>query len=95
MGGFEPGRQEIEIVPFEGGPCPVCGALDGTCKGESDVDGMVQFVPPKGDDPFATFRVPERVYEEYDRGNGRKGRRLLYAKGTRIRPEEAKRLGLM
>ena len=87
--------EPYEIVSHDGGPCPVCGVSGGNCKGEADSADQIRFIPKVPlDDPFATFTVPERIYEEHQEG-GRTVRSLLHAKGSRIRPEEAKRLGLM
>jgi hypothetical protein len=91
---FYSAPKSVEIAAFDGGPCPVCGAAGGNCKGESDFEGAAQILPPKKDDPFATFTVSERVYAHVT-VNGRTRRKLLYPQGARIRPEEAKRLGLM
>lgn len=92
--GFYSSSKGYEIVPFDGGPCAVCGAAGGNCKGDSDFHGAAQFLPPKKDDPLATFTVPERIYIE-ETVNGRTRKKLLYPEGARIRPEEAQRLGLM
>jgi len=75
---------QIDYVPAEAGPCPVCG--EANCKGESGYHGAINIEPRKRKDPRATFRVPHRVYEDG---------KLLYAKGESITPAEAKRLGLM
>lgn len=93
--GFYSERKTERVMDFaEAGPCPVCGDPSGNCKGDSEFSGAIQFTPPAKEDPFATFTVPERIYEK-EIVNGRTRKKLIYAKGDRIRPEEAKRLGLM
>lgn len=93
--GFYSERKISEDVTFtEGGPCPVCGDASGNCKGDSSFEGAIQIAPPEKEDPFATFTVPERVYD-VEVTNGRTRKKLIHAKGDRIRPEEAKRLGLL
>lgn len=92
--GFFSSKKGWEVVEFDGGPCPVCGESGGNCKGESEFAGSIQIAPPVKDDPFATFTVPERIYIEEESGS-KTVKRLLYPQGARIRPEEAKRLGLM
>lgn len=74
--------------------CPVCGSAHGDCTGDTKYQGGINFIAKKENDPRATFRVPKRIYEETT-VNGRKRRKLLYAKGAAITPEEAKRLGLL
>lgn len=91
---FFSSKKGVEIVPFDGGPCPVCGTSGGNCKGDSNFGGSIQIQPAKKDDPLATFIVPRRIYA-HELVNGKKRSRLLYAEGARIRPEEAKRLGLL
>lgn len=93
--GFYSEQKTQRVMDFaEAGPCPVCGDPTGNCKGDSEFAGAIQITPPAKDDPFATFTVPERVYSE-EVVNGRTRKKLLYAKGDRIRTEEAKRLGLL
>lgn len=93
--GFYSERKVEQVMEFaEAGPCIVCGDPSGNCKGDSDFAGAIQITPPGKEDPFATFSVPERVYEK-EVVNGRTRKKLIHAKGDRIRPEEAKRLGLM
>lgn len=93
--GFYSERKAEQVMEFaEAGPCIVCGDPSGNCKGDSEFAGAIQITPPAKDDPFATFTVPERVYSE-ETVKGRTRRKLLYAKGDRIRIEEAKRLGLL
>lgn len=59
-------------------------------------DHNIKFLPPKkANDPGATFTVPERIYEETTSASGKTSRKLIYAKGDRIRPSEARRLGLV
>lgn len=91
---FFSSKKGVEIAPFDGGPCAVCGASGGNCKGDSNFGGAIQLQPHKKDDPLATFIVPRRIYAT-EVVNGRKRRQLLYAEGARIRPEEARRLGLL
>ena len=87
--------QEYEIISNDGSNCIVCGAPGGNCRGEIDSADQIRFVPKKiTNDPFATFLVPERIYEEHVEGS-KVVKTLVYAKGARIRPEEAKRLGLI
>lgn len=88
---------DIEFAENVDGFCPVCGAEGNNCTGgeASMYDSVVTFVPPKPlNDPLATFIVPERIYEETVVGT-RTVRKLLYPAGAKIRPEEAKRLGLL
>lgn len=93
--GFYSSGDNIEVAKFEEGPCPVCGSSDNTCKGKHGGKGKIQFISPRSlDDPLATFTVPERIYEETQVGS-RTVKKLLYPKGAKIRPEEAKRLGLL
>jgi len=77
---------EVDYLPAEVGPCLVCGAEGGNCKGDSEHHGTINIEPRSRPDPRATFRVPHRIYEDG---------KLLYAKGQSITPAEAKRLGLM
>lgn len=86
--------QDIDFLPAEEGGCPVCKDSTGNCTGDSEYHGAVFFKPPRRPDPAETFSLPERVYEEVVE-NGKKVKRLLYAKGTRVRPAEAKRLGFL
>lgn len=91
---YEPQR-EIEIVSSGGTACPVCGESGTNCKGESDYQGSVNFLPTRPqDDPQATYTVPRRIYTTTVVGT-RTVEKLLYSKGARIRPEEARRLGLL
>lgn len=86
---------KIEFLENEDGPCPVCGVAGSNCKGEGNEYDGIQFLPPIiGEDPLATFTVPHRIYEETQVGS-RTVKKLLHPKGARIRPEEAKRLGLL
>jgi len=85
---------DVEILEFTPGPCPVCGEPGGNCRGDSNYHGGIVILPKKKKDPRATFRVPERVYEETQVGS-RKVRKLLYSKGDSITIDEAKRLGLV
>ena len=84
----------ITFLSADRGPCMVCGAPSGDCKGDAEYHGQINFIPMKPDDPRATFRVPRRIYEEVE-VNGRKRMKLLYAQGAAITPEEAKRIGLL
>jgi len=85
---------DIEILSSHGEDCPICGAAGSNCAGEFDADTIV-FVPTQPvNDPLATFTVAERIFSEEKVGS-RTVRKLLYAKGARIRPEEARRLGLL
>lgn len=88
-----PEYRKIEYSGYEGGDCPVCGATGGNCKGSSNFDPGMVFLPPKKDDPRETFRVQERVYVEEKVGT-RTIRKLLYSPGDKITPEEARRVGL-
>lgn len=90
----EPEAPQMTMEFAEAGPCPVCGDPTGNCKGESGFSGAIQISPPALPDPFATFTVPDRVYVK-ETIKGRTRKKLLYAKGDRIRTEEAKRLGLL
>ena len=99
MSFYESAPDDYEIANFEPGRCPVCGADGSNCKSEHEdkyLEKGILFSPqaPKGEDPLATFIVPERIYESNMVGS-REVKRLLYPKGARIRPEEAKRLGLL
>ena len=99
MSFYEGTSDDYEIADFEPGRCPVCGVEGSNCKSEHEdnyLEKGVLFTPPepKGDDPLATFIVPERIYESRMVGS-REVKRLLHPKGARIRPEEAKRLGLL
>jgi hypothetical protein len=85
---------EIKYTEAQFGNCPVCGEPGGNCVGETKYNGSIIFEPPKKSDPRATFVVPERVYEEVMMGN-RATQRLLYSRGDRITPHEAKRLGFL
>ena len=85
---------DVEILSAEWGPCPVCGAEGGNCKGESHYRGSITIEPRKRKDPRATFRVPHRIYETVWVGK-RKTKKLLYSQGESITPAEAKRLGLL
>jgi hypothetical protein len=85
---------EVEFVAASAGPCPVCGAAGGNCRGDSEFHGTINIFPSQRNDPRATFRVPHRIYEEVQVGS-RTVKKLLYAKGDRITPAEAKRLGLL
>lgn len=90
---FESPRKKIQVLSTDE-DCPICGASGTGCAGEKDYEGGLRIFPPhRKDDPLATFVVQERVFEEVTIGK-RKVRKLLYGKGARIRPEEAKRLGL-
>lgn len=89
-----PEYRRVDISGFTGGDCPVCGAENGNCKGESDMDHLVEFMPKEKPNPLATFSVPERVYTEMKVGS-RVIRKLLYSPGDRITIEEAKRVGLL
>lgn len=90
---YEPSR-DIEVVSSFG-DCPVCGEGGTNCKGESHYDGSVNFLPARPlNDPHATYTVPRRIYTEITVGS-RVVQKLLYGKGARIRPEEARRLGLL
>jgi len=74
--------------------CLVCGTSGGNCKGSSDEHDMIQFLPEAPDyDPYATWTLDRDIYEETQVGT-RKVTKLKYKKGTRIRPEVAKELGL-
>lgn len=87
--------QSYELVSADGESCIVCGARGTNCVGESHSSDQIRFIPNVPvDDPFATFTVPERIYVEETKGK-RTVRTLLYPKGARIRPEVAKKLGLM
>lgn len=81
-------------ISYEDGDCPVCGAEHFTCKGENEFSGTISMFESKKDDPLATFIVKDRVYETYTE-NGRTYRKLKYPKGARIRPEEARSMGLL
>lgn len=85
---------QITFLEAEWGPCPVCGEKGGNCRGESTYSGSITFEPPARENPYATFTVADRIYEEV-KENGRVVRRLLYPVGARITAEEAKRLELM
>lgn len=85
---------QVHIADFDP-VCPVCGAINGTCRGNGSTHSA-KLIPPKPkDDPSATFTVPERIYETKVGANGRTYKKLIYPKGARIRPQEAKRLGLI
>jgi hypothetical protein len=87
--------QSYEILSHDGGPCIVCGTSGGNCRGEINSVDQIRFVPKAlANDPFATFIVPERIYEEYFDGS-KVVKKLIYPKGARIRPDEARRLGLL
>jgi hypothetical protein len=87
--------EPYEIVSNDSGYCIVCGMPGGNCKGEANSADQIRFIPNKSlNDPLATFSVPERIYEEsYD--GSKKVKKLLYPKGAKIRPDEARRLGLI
>lgn len=86
--------REIEVIS-DYGDCPVCGSQHSSCTGNSEYDGAIMFGPPKPiNDPAATFIVPERIFETKVIGK-RKAKVLLYGKGAKIRPEEARRIGLL
>ena len=92
-------EDDYEIADFEPGRCPVCGVEGSNCKSEHEQEYLnksILFAPqsPREEDPLATFIVPERVYQTSIVGS-REVKRLLYPKGARIRPEEAKRLGFL
>jgi hypothetical protein len=89
-----PEYRRVEFIDPEEGKCPVCGAENGSCKGDSTLDHMIEFLPKKKDDPMATFSVPERVYTEEQVGS-KLIRKLLYSPGDRITVAEAKRVGLL
>lgn len=92
---FSPTTSNVTVVSSGGESCPVCGETGTNCRGEYDYDGAIQFIPPKpSDDPGATFTVPHRVFSETTVGK-RTVRKLLYPVGARIRPAEARRLGLL
>ncbi len=76
------------------GDCPVCGSPGGHCTGDSTFDHMVTFETRKPPGPDATFIVDQRIFAEQQQGS-RTVRKLLYAVGDRITPEEAKRVGLI
>jgi len=85
----------IDFIENDGSDCPVCGAKGGNCAGEESGFHQVRFLSSlPSEDPLATFSVPERIYEEVQQGS-RVVRRLKYSKGARIRPAEAKTLGLL
>jgi hypothetical protein len=86
--------EDAEMSSVEIGPCPVCKHPTGDCIGDSHFNGGVMFKPKRKPDPAETFSLPERVYEEYE-DKGKMKKRLLYAKGTRVRPAEARRLGFL
>lgn len=91
---YEPVR-DVEVVSSFGQSCPVCGESGTNCKGETDYSGSVNFLPPRPlDDAQATYTVPHRIYVTTLVGT-RKVQKLLHGKGARIRPEEARRLGLL
>ena len=79
---------DIEYVS-EQGDCPVCGASNYACKGNSQFEGTIAMAPPKGNDPLATFIVPHRIYVTVQDGS-KTFRKLLHAKGAKIRPEDAR-----
>ena len=85
---------DVEFYPAERGNCAVCGAPGGNCVGETDYHGSINILPKKRKDPRATFRVPHRIYVEETAGS-KTVKKLLYAKGDAITPDEAKRLGLI
>jgi hypothetical protein len=84
----------VTVLKADRQDCPVCGGKHGDCVGDSKYFGGINFIPKRPDDPTATFIVPKRIYHEVDI-NGKKVRRLLYAKGARVTPAEAQRLGLL
>lgn len=87
--------EPYEIISGDGGPCPICGVSGGNCRGEADSADQIRFIPKVPlNDPFATFIVPHRIYEDVVEGK-KVIKKLVYAKGARIRPEEARRLGLI
>lgn len=86
---------EYEFAENADGSCIVCGAPNGSCKGESASLDQIRFIPKVSlNDPFATFIVPERIYEESFDGK-KVVKKLIYPKGAKIRVDEAKRLGLI
>lgn len=87
----------IEFSGLDRSPCPVCRNSTGDCVGdEHDPNSfhMMEFKQAEKPDPAATFIVQARVFTEQQVGK-RTVRELLYAVGDRIRPEEAKRVGLI
>lgn len=75
--------------------CPICGTQDCTCPGEHEYTGkgekaivmpnaLGQGTGKRRSGVFAT----DRIYEKTEHG-----RRLLYAKGSEIKPEDLVRLG--
>lgn len=85
---------DIEIIS-DWDDCPVCGAEHTSCTGTTSYDGVIMFAQPKPvNDPAATFIVPERIFETKTVGK-RTVKTLVYSKGAKIRPEEARRLGLL
>lgn len=75
--------------------CIVCGELYCACRGDGTYDVGFNFEPAKPiDDPAATFVVKNRVYVKRWI-NGTETKTLLHGVGSRIRPDEAKRLGLI
>lgn len=88
--------EDIEFSVAELGPCPVCHHPTGDCVGDSHYQGAAFFKPKRKPDPGETFILPERVYEETENPKtGKVTKKLLYARGTRVRPSEAKRLGFL
>ena len=72
--------------------CIICGASGTACCGKSYNTESIVFVDAEpANDPAATYRVPHRVFDEKE-SNGRVTRTLLYAAGSWIRPERARRL---
>ena len=91
---FYPEPTDTEVSSLEDGPCPVCGAPNRTCAGP-DCAMVVAFTPSQPhDDPLAPFFVRNSIYPEFQLGICLV-KKLLYPKGALIRPEEAKRLGLI
>lgn len=88
--------EDIEFSAAEPGACPVCRHPTGDCVGDSHYKGAAFFKPKRPPDPGETFSLPERVYEDVvNPKTGKTTKRLLYARGTRVRPSEAKRLGFL
>ncbi len=94
MSFFGSQQGNVTILRADRQNCPVCGGKYGDCTGESRYHGAMTFIPKKLDDPRATFTIPKRTYETVE-VNGKQVRKLLYAKGARVTPEEAQRLGFM